>query len=279
MWTVEKPQFDAGTTFETCISRVKDADLRRRLTSVEPAISAAAVDYEAKATMRTLNLIAASTSVAGVVSKAEMVKVYDQRMAGKGGPGRAIYDKIKLLPKGDRCPFCDQRNISTLDHILPKTSYPCLAVVPINLVGACMECNKAKSSLAPQNPGQVVLHPYFDDISTTQWLVAEVVQQTPCAIVFDVVRPANWDNVTETRAKAQFEILGLPYLYSSEAGRELANIRQNLRTHFDAGGAAAVQHELMRQWKSRRANRLNSWQTAMYETIAKDAWFCNGGFA
>jgi hypothetical protein len=278
MWTVEQPNFDAGTTFEICISRVRNAELRRRLTSVGPTIAAAAVNYEAMAEAKTLNLVAASESVAGVVTKAEMVQVYDQRMAGKGGPGRAIYDRIKLLPDGDRCPFCDQRNISTLDHILPKTRYPCLAVMPLNLVGACMECNKAKSSLEPQNPEQVVLHPYFDDITASQWLVADVVQQTPCAIVFDIVRPPNWDNVTEARAKAQFGILGLPYLYSSEAGRELANIRHNLRAHFDAGGAAAVQHELMRQWRSRRANRLNSWQTAMYETIANDTWFCNGGF-
>ena len=50
MWTVEKPHFDAGTTFETCISRVRDAELLRRLTSVEPTIAAAAVDYEAMAT-------------------------------------------------------------------------------------------------------------------------------------------------------------------------------------------------------------------------------------
>jgi hypothetical protein len=207
-----------------------------------------------------------------------MTTVYDQRMAGKGGPGRAIYDKIKLLPDGDRCPFCDQRNISTLDHVLPKAYYPCLAVVPLNLVAACMECNKAKSSLAPGNPGEVVLHPYFDDITATQWLVAGVVRQTPCAIIFDIVRPADWDNVTEIRARAQFEMLRLPYLYSSEAGRELANIRHNLRTHFNAGGAAAVQHELTRQWLSRRVNRLNSWQTALYGAIANDAWFCNGGF-
>jgi hypothetical protein len=157
---------------------------------------------------KALNLIATSESVAGVVTKEEMIRVYDQRMAGKGGPGRAIYDKIKLLPHGDRCPFCDQRNVSTLDHILPKTSYPSLAVAPLNLVGACMECNKAKSSLAPKNPEQVVFHPYFDDITASQWLIAEVVQQTPCAIVFDIAPPAGWDNVTEARAKAQFECWG-----------------------------------------------------------------------
>ncbi len=44
------------------------------------------------------------------------------------------------------------------------------------------------------------------------------------------------------------------------------------------GMAPAVRHELIRQWQSRREHRLNSWQTAMYNAIAHDDWFCGGGF-
>ena len=214
----------------------------------------------------------------GIVTKEEMVKIYDQRMAKKSAPGRAMYDHLMMLPKGDRCPFCDQRNVSTLDHILPKTQYPSLAVTPLNLVGACMECNKVKHSRSPKSAEEVVLHPYFDDISGDKWLVAKVVQTNPCAIIFDVVRAPGWDDVTEARARAQFTLFRLPYLYSSEAARELANIRCNLQTHLDNGGSVAVQEELLRQWSSRRSNRLNSWQTAMYEAISNDTWFCSGGF-
>jgi len=278
MWTVERPLFGASETFTTCISRVRDTSLRAKLASVEPLIAAAAAEYEAKACAHHLNEVATSVSVGGVVSKDEMIKVYDQRMASKEGPGRAIYDQIKLLPQGDRCPFCDQRNVSTLDHILPKTSYPSLAVTPLNLVGACMECNKAKLSKAPQNPADVIFHPYFDDISGNQWLTARVVQQSPCAVVFDITRPATWDDTIYARAIMQFSLLDLARLYSSEAARELCNIRYNLEMHYNAGGAASVQNELVRQWQSRRAARLNSWQTAMYEAIAHDSWFCCGGF-
>jgi hypothetical protein len=49
--------------------------------------------------------------------------------------------------------------------------------------------------------------------------------------------------------------------------------------HLSAGGAVAVQDELLRQWHSRRANRLNSWQTATYEAISHSEWFYSGGFA
>src|SRR5260370_29210076 len=99
MGAVGRPAYDAGTTFLTCITRIKNGELRHRLASVEPIISAAAKDYEVKAGTATLNLIATSDTVAGIVTKDEMVDVYDQRMAGKRGPGRNIYDRIKLLPK------------------------------------------------------------------------------------------------------------------------------------------------------------------------------------
>ena len=259
-------------------SRVKDTSLRQRLASVEPLIAAAETDYKAKAGAHILNLIQKSTSVGGIVTKAEMTAVYDQRMAGKEGPGRGIYDQIKLLPKGDRCPFCDQRNVSTLDHVLPKKLYPSLAVTPLNLVGACMECNKIKLSTAPTNASDVILHPYFDNISTNRWLIAKVVQTQPCAIIFDVERHATWDDTTYARARRQFSMLELATLYSSEAARELTNIRYNLDLHFKAGGAVAVQQELNRQLQSRKAARLNSWQTAMYDAVANDPWFYCGGF-
>jgi hypothetical protein len=279
MWTVAQPILDAGQTYDVCISKVSNADFRDRLVQARPTIVTAAVDYKVKAQARSLNLVAQAASVAGVVSKKEMVSIYDQRMAGKSGPGRPIYDQIKMLPTQDRCPFCDHRNVSTLDHILPKTLYPSLAVTPLNLVAACMDCNKVRSDFAPTAPEEVPLHPYFDDVTDKRWLFAKIIQQTPCAFVFDLDPPNEWDSVTEARARRQFSLLGLPRLYSNEAARELANIRYNLGVHYQAGGPSAVRDELARQWSSRRANRLNSWQTAMYEAAVNDPWFYSGGFA
>jgi hypothetical protein len=138
--------------------------MQRRLASGRPQIEAASIEYEYRAEAQELYLIAASNSIAGVVTSTEMSDVYDQRMARKNAPGRAAYDKIKMLPNGDRCPFCDQRNVSTLDHMLPKALYPALVVAPLNLIGVCMECNKLKLDIAPSGAEDTFLHTYFDDI-------------------------------------------------------------------------------------------------------------------
>jgi len=269
---------DALETYQMCISRVKNLNLRARLSAIEPSVEAAAIDYEAHAIAASLNQIHTADMV-GAVTADELVTVYDQRMAAKTGPGRPIYDQIKMLPVGDRCPFCDQRNVSTLDHVLPKSLYPALAVAPDNLVGACMECNKTKSDIEPASASDVVLHPYFDNITAVHWLRAEVVQQVPCAVVFWVDAVAAWSPGTLLRVQNHFALFGLGELYSAEAAREIAGIRYNLQEHFDANGPVAVREELVRQRDSRLAYRLNAWQSALYGALAGSQWFYSGGFA
>jgi hypothetical protein len=278
VWTVTPPTYDARDTYKTCISKVSDANLRARLNAICDDIEEAADEYEGLATVGALDQVETAEMVGAVTAK-EMVRVYDQRMAAKKGPGRSIYDHIKMLPVGDRCPYCDQRNVSTLDHVLAKTLYPALAVTPLNLVGSCMECNKLKKATEPATAVDVILHPYFDDITEQVWLKASVVQQAPCALLFRVQPHPDWTLETRQRAKNQFALLELGRLYSSEAARELANIRQNLQRHLDSGGEQGVRAELICQRNSRRANRLNSWQTAMYNALADDQWFYGGGFA
>jgi hypothetical protein len=278
MWPVERPTFDAGDTFQICVSRVRDWAFRRRLIGVRHEIEVASADYETRAEAGELHLIRTNDTVGGSVTSTEMVNLYDRRMARKNGPARSIYNEIRMLPEGDRCPFCDQRNVSTLDHILPKGHYPALAVAPLNLVGACMECNKLKLDVCPDTARDTFLHPYFDDISADNWLTADVIEQCPCAVVFDVNPPGSWGRILTARMRHQFELLKLAELYSREAAREISDIRYNLQRHFDAGGRDAVRQELRRQWQSRRANRLNSWQTATYKALSDSGWFCDEGF-
>jgi len=142
-----------------------------------------------------------------------------------------------------------------------------------------MECNKLKLDVCPRTAEGTFLHPYFDDTSGDEWLTASVVQQRPSAVVFDVDPPGGWSSILAARMRYQFELLKLAELYSREAAREISNIRYNLQKHFDAGGPDAVGQELWRHWQSRRANRLNSWQTATYKALSDSAWFSNGGFA
>lgn len=280
MWNIERPDFDVEETYKVCISKVRDGDLKNRLTGITHDIVSASDNMAQRAGSAELHLVAQSNDVAGVVTGDEMVVTYNQRMAGKNAPGRSVYTKIKLLPKHDRCPFCDHRDVTTLDHILPKTLFPSLAVTPDNLVGCCKDCNSAKSTSAPSCSSDSILHPYFDNVSTKTWLKARIVEKKVCAVLFYVDHQHCWSKDLNERLSRQFATLELARLYTQQAAREMSGIRTNLNRVFDSEvqGAGAVRRELDHQWQSRRVDRQNSWQTATYEALSKSDWYCEGGF-
>ena len=278
MWCVDRPQFDAAETFAACIGRVREHDLRRRLEAIADHVAIEAAAYAEHAEAAELHLVVQTDDVAGTVTTDEMVDVYDQRMAGKKGPGRHIYDAIKLLPKHGICPFCDHRPVSTLDHVLPKRLFPTLAVTPDNLVGSCADCNKTKLTFAPTVAEEVLLHPYFDYVEGERWLTARVIEGPVAAVIFRTQAVITWPNTLNERVRQQFRMLGLASLYGAQAAREISAQAYLLGKIYDGRGAVAVRHELAGQAATREAVRLNSWQAATYRALSECDWFCDGGF-
>lgn len=71
------------------------------------------------------------------------------------------------------CPMCGSFHSGTLDHVLPKADYPVFAIFGLNLVPAC-KCNSLRSTLlVGSNPGERILHPYFDEIMQQRLIVAQ----------------------------------------------------------------------------------------------------------
>jgi hypothetical protein len=205
MWKLEKPTRTARHAYTTCINRVQNAGLRARLELIENDIVAAATAFEAAAIATTLHTLQRADDVSGQVTKDEMSAIYTGRMAKKGAPGRIIYDELMATPAHGRCPLCGHRQVSTLDHHLPKARYPALAVAPLNLVPSCMDCNKAKTNTFPLASEDETLHPYFDDIEDDPWLSADVIQTAPAALRFYVAPPGRVGRYHERSSAPAFQ--------------------------------------------------------------------------
>jgi hypothetical protein len=278
MWKLAKPVGTSQQTFLTCISKVKNPDLKARLVAIEGDVVDASDAYEVAARTTTLHTLPSADNVAGQVTKDEMSAVYTERMARKGAPGRAIYDRLLSAPAHGRCPLCGHRTVSTLDHHLPKSLFPALAVTPANLVPACSDCNRAKLERAPQTSDEETLHPYYDDIEGDCWLYAEVIETVPAALRFLVEPPNHWDPILATRVRRHFRLLNLAQLYASQSAEELLNIRYYLVALFARAGASGVRNHLREIAVSCEQARINSWQTAAYKALAISNWYCEGGF-
>jgi hypothetical protein len=273
MWTVRMPVAPAASVYLSCIRGIRDQDLKDRLEKATESVTRADLNYRrAGAAAACGGLPCADFELPDVTAK-EMAWVYENKMAGKKAPGRRVYDAIRTASSQGRCPLCGHRDVTTVDHYLPKSAYAALAVNPANLIPACSECNRMKSAAMLDT-----LHPYYDNVERERWLSAYVLETNPPVVQFTVQPPESWPSGLAERVHRHFATFELGLLYSMQAAREISGIKARLDSLLSDSGSDAVRDHLRQDEESRLQAGLNSWQAACYGALAASDWFCAGGF-
>jgi hypothetical protein len=279
MRKVDRPIHTSRMTLLTCAEGMKDEDLKRRVKEAADQVASAAAAFDEAARAGSFYKLEKKAFELEGVNKGEMIWLYENRMVPRNSSGRPIYKDLLEAPRHRRCPLCGQRRVGTLDHYLPKTSFPALAVAPPNLIPCCYECNKAKTSTVPQTADQQTLHPYYDDVENEVWLHAKVLEVEPVSLVFHVDPPKEWETILRARIQRHFEVFRLAELYASHAAEQLSIDEYWLSKIYQSAGAQGVRDHLLGEVETNRAADLNSWQTATYAAVAASDWFCEGRFA
>lgn len=276
MRTLAMPPQNAADVLTACIDGFDDLALVTRLRAIEPQLVAAAAGYDQLARTQSLHQIARVNGV-GAVTRAELEALYTEQMSATQGAARSIYSAIRNSSPNSKCPLCGIGTITVLDHHLPKSKYPNLSVCPLNLVPACDFCNNAKRARYPRNASEQTIHPYYDDYTQEQWIFARLDTTGLPVLVFYVDAPAHWPAVARSRAQRHFDVVKLGISYTSNANDDMITLRDHLTGIAASKGQAGVQAYLEDE-RARYAVRLNSWQHAMYQTLAADKQFIAGGY-
>lgn len=277
---VKIPSFRTGTVFDSCVKAKQCEELKGRLRAVRSAI----VDENKK--LKKLGVhslffdMTRGTGIAPDVTKEEMEDLYNSSFSQSKVVRRKYYDKIKLNAEHDICPYCAQRNVSTLDHYLPKSLYPKLVVNPLNLIPCCMECNHIKKEHYPSNNEEQIINPYFDEIIMDIWLVAKVkqVRNKPPVIIFSAKPSVNLPPLLIERIKWHFKKFKLSGLYTSQAARQLAGVAESLKREWEQGGEDGVRLAIQEHYLTWSKINKNSWQSAMFLALSSSNWFLSEGF-
>lgn len=270
-----QPTFAVGAVAPACAKAIANESLAGRLAAVITELVSAETAFIADAPKGALFKTAPATHVGGQVSVTEMTSIYDDIFARKGSSVRKLfYDIIKMAPPHRICPYCAHRTVGSLDHYLAKAKHPVLALTPANLVPACNDCNRAKSSKNPASANKQWIHPYFENVDDQVWLKAEIEQGSPPGVVFRVDPPAAWPDVTNARVLNQFKELELGALYSSQAAALIADLSLQLNRLRERAGPDAVKAHLEETALSHRRVRNNSWQIAALTAMSQSAYFC-----
>ncbi|MBC1574148.1 hypothetical protein HB900_06720 [Listeria booriae] len=278
---IDKPNLDYQDVFYTCTSTYRDESKRDRLNSYIPRTTKKILEFESLIQIDKVHeLKEDKIDVANEKRyKEDMIGIYKDKFSKMNEKGRRFYDQLKLSAKGNRCPFCAHREVTTLDHLYPKAEIPSLAIAPINLVPSCFDCNKKKSTMTPDSIENTLLHPYFDDISSDIWLVVELNNQTDLSIKYNVEKPSHWSHIKFKRLENEMELLELFKFYATQGITEY-NIRKiSLAGAYKRHGQSEVEQVLQEYIEaSENEKGMNSWEAALYRGLLKSTWFCEGGF-
>ncbi|UAN51624.1 MULTISPECIES: HNH endonuclease [unclassified Serratia (in: enterobacteria)] len=277
---VIKPSFRPGTVFDSCVEAKQSENLKIKLRSIRTEITKENKVFKTKGNTSLFFQMMQGNGIPPDVTKEEMEDLYESSFSQSKIVRKKYYDKIKLNAKYDICPYCAQRNVSTLDHYLPKSLYPKLVVNPLNLIPCCMECNHIKREHYPKNNEEQILNPYFDDLIEDVWLIATIKKQgrKPPVLLFKAEPGNRIPTPFSERIIWHFNKFKLAELYTSQSGRQLTGIAESLKREWEQGGENSLRIALEEHYITWSTINVNSWQSAMFAALVKSQWFISSGF-
>lgn len=291
MYFLNLPEDDLGDFFEDLLkgrhNNNKNSMLITRLQSVKKLLIDAENNYQILAGERLLHTITEveeiiipddieiDEGIPRVISDKEMEKVYTNFLVDKPDSdkvGRVIYNKILSNTYYNLCPYCSQREVKTIDHYLPKSKFINLAITPINLLPCCSDCNKSKLDNYTLLEDQMIIHPYFEDLSNEEWLGCKVVENVwPITFSYYILEVN--DPIFYSRLNYQFDLFELWKLYADNASREFNNRLKSLIREYNSNPDNKALEFINDNLESYRSENKNSWQTKMFDSLSKSSWF------
>lgn len=277
MIKLNKPKINQEEIINDCIANMAEDDNGRkfRIKQSKETIINKSIEYDKLAQQGKLWKIIVHDKLAGGATKEDMKQLYTQKFVPQNQGGRKYYDELILLAPNGRCPYCGQKEVRTLDHYLPKASYPTYSVTPYNLVPCCADCNKDKNSSIATSREEETIHPYYDDFNDYVWLKAKLIEAEPITFEFYVEKPNDWDKEKYRRACAHFKKYNLGKIYKPYACERTYALIKHLKRLEIKGGSDAAKEHLSENILEERDIRNNTWPAAMYQAYLDSEWFWN----
>lgn len=274
MRNLTPPALDDAQVFDN-IKAAKRKHIRARLTAIRDAVVASYQDY----TNATPNVDALVPINLTPLQHAALIHAYTVPTA----PLNRLRQDLLTQVAAARCPFCGIGESSTLDHYLPKETYPSFSVFSQNLVPCCGRCNNKKGErlLDAATNVRLFLHLYFDLLPNEQFLLVTV-NVRPAAIIltFRVRRPEGVTRARFQQIASHFRLLELADRYRRMSLDELRGQYRALDRLYGASADATRVADEVNSWADTLAAEFGTshWRVSLYRALAASNDFCDGGF-
>lgn len=183
------------------------------------------------------------------------------------------YNELEKLRKKNKllaCPVCGEPGRPrTLDHCLPKTTYPEFAINLLNLVPACDWCQGEKLADYKNAAGsRSFIHPYFDDVNRPLYTInLEQPYLTP-VISLEIRK----DLPLELQVLVTSHLEGIDFWerfkeYFESSYQSIIRIASTARS----GGRITVTEAIQSSYLLAAEKGVNCWDAVLYRSILDDA--------
>jgi 5-methylcytosine-specific restriction endonuclease McrA len=277
MWPVDQSSVSIAAVITACAKQTRDKEIAQRLRASKSELERHSAALQALIRQDSLHSLQPSQYILVNLSDSEMKAFYTGQLSRLNSAARKLYDTIIESAPWGLCCYCQYGAADTLDHFVPKSVVAPLSLEPWNLVPACSRCNHRLRNQWGTNRRKQLFHPY-NVPNIGRWLYAHVEERTPIVLSFRAKPPRNASAVTKERVQNEYKALMLAKLFSVVAAGDIAIVSKTLRRQFPTGGAREVKLHLQEISGDAFGTDKNSLRGVIYEALAADEWFCNGGY-
>ncbi|WP_447764701.1 hypothetical protein [Pseudomonas reinekei] len=207
------------------------------------------------------------TDVDALARKKTLIGLYDP------DEGKYPYNELEKLRKKNKllaCPVCGELGRPrTLDHCLPKTTYPEFAINLLNLVPACDWCQGEKLADYKNAAGtRAFLHPYYDEVNRPLYSIKLQPPYLTPVISFEILD----DLPVELQALVTSHLDGINFWerfkdYFESSYQNIISIVSDTRT----AGMITVATAIESAYSLQAGKGINSWDAVVYRSLLEDA--------
>lgn len=245
---------------------------KQTLISLKGAIVKHYKDYQTNFNNNTLLKLPISTYVG--TQKEHLLQAYT-------GGGAAL-DGLKAFIKAAQptqlqgtCQYCGISIPNTIDHYVPKDDFPEFAVMALNLVPCCGECNGYKLSYWNDSGKRGIINFYSDNIPNVRFLFVTLAWSRHLVMPTFYIKNSNNINTTLFfTIEKHFERLHLLKRYKDQSNDFITETIDSVVSNATNPDCNIISNNL-RENASKIEYRLgvNSWKAVLLEALASDGNF------
>ena len=281
MWAIDPPNVTAAEGATASAKGIRERTLRARVGGSVTEFAENSDKLQADIHAQVLHGANSSRYRIAGLSDDELKSLYKGQLSRQGSKARYVYDHVMANARHSLCSYCQYGVANALDHFIPITVVPALAIDPWNLVPACDRCNKLLLNSFSTSATHQLLHPYANPASlssSTRWLRANVHPGPQPVVAFHADPDSDLAPAVRTRVLQQFEQLQLDILFRVVSARELSGTKARLTELFPGGQSTLVAAHLAELSADALAVEANDRRGVMYEALAADSWFTSIGY-